>query len=97
MLDEVTADHFKPHVGATFSGRTGDLTTPLRLQAAEELPDNRTEKKRTCFQLLFKAPPGTRLDQQIFYLSGAEFQELPVFLVPIGADASGVEYQAVFT
>ena len=51
---------------------------------------------RQPFTLLFAGPPEPRLPQRIYRLAHAQLPAQDVFLVPIGADAAGVRYEAVF-
>ena len=52
---------------------------------------------RQAFSLLFKGPASPVLPQRIYRVAHARDAEpMEVFLVPVGADASGVCYEAVF-
>jgi len=52
---------------------------------------------RQPFSLLFAGPPAPALPQRTYRLAHARMAELAIFLVPIGADAAGVRYQAIFS
>ena len=52
---------------------------------------------RQPFSLIFAGPPAPILPQRTYRLHHRRFPELDIFLVPIGADASGVRYQAIFS
>jgi hypothetical protein len=41
--------------------------------------------------------PGVVLPQQIYSLDHASMGRLSIFLVPIGADAGGTQYEAIFS
>jgi hypothetical protein len=47
--------------------------------------------------LLFRGPRTPVLPQRIYRLEHAVMGPLEIFLVPIGPDAEGMRYQAVFT
>lgn len=50
-----------------------------------------------AFSLLFGAPKGTTLPQAIYQVAHPSFGVMEIFLVPVGALAGGVGYQAIFT
>lgn len=53
---------------------------------------------RTAFSLLFQGPAAPLLPQRTYRLShGAESEPLEVFMVPVSADPTGVQYEAVFS
>ena len=53
---------------------------------------------RQPFSLIFVGPPTPILPQRTYRVGHERFsEELDIFLVPIGADAVGVRYQAIFS
>jgi hypothetical protein len=56
-------------------------------------PAGQTRKQ---FSLVFRGPAAPVLPQGTYRLSHAELGELDLFLVPIGPDAEGMRYEAVF-
>ncbi len=52
---------------------------------------------REPFTLLFQGPASPILPQRTYRVAHRCLPALDVFLVPIGADAAGVRYQAVFS
>jgi hypothetical protein len=48
------------------------------------------------FSLLFVGPVAPILPQSIYLLENETLGRLEIFLVPIGADAQGVKYEAIF-
>ena len=92
----------------TFAGRVGDVfriapdetaVFATRLIAVTPAPGEWTAAAagRTPFSLIFRAPPGTPLPQRIYRLHHEELGLLELFLVPIGPDADGMCYEAVFS
>jgi len=86
---------------ADFSGRVGepaefqvaDHRIPMSLDAAQEVPGS--PRPSGGFRLEFVGPLQPALGQGIFpVLFGEERFEL--FIVPIGQDARGVRYEALF-
>ena len=51
---------------------------------------------RAPFSLVFRAPRDVSLEQRIHRLEHGELGVLELFLVPIGPDAVGLRYEAIF-
>jgi hypothetical protein len=52
---------------------------------------------REQFSLVFREPSGVVLPQMIYRVEHDELGAFELFLVPIGPDAEGMRYEAVFT
>ena len=48
------------------------------------------------FSLLFRGPAETPVPQATYTMSHPELGEFPLFLVPVGRDARGMNYEALF-
>lgn len=96
MLEAFTVATFTPLVGEVFRLDPGDGSqmTDLRLAEATSSAPGATREQ---FSLVFRGPPGVVLPQQIYPLEHDGLGAFELFLVPIGADAAGVTYEAVFT
>jgi hypothetical protein len=96
MADELTLKDFEERIGDEFvaAGDEG-ATRVLRLDRAEALGEG-PEGHRDPFSLIFHEPRGTVLPQQTHALTHEAMGELQIFLVPIGPDAEGMRYEAVF-
>lgn len=99
MLDVLDKAMFDPHLNQSF-----DLELAADQRLALELVETRAlggetvpDAKRKPFALTFRGPLQPALPQQIYALSGPAFERLEIFLVPVGRDASGMLYEAVFT
>lgn len=101
MLDTLSMETFKSHVGESFRIAFTDgeieltliLATPIT--AGEPEPD---PAKRSPFSLTFRGGPVDRfLPQRIYELEHPELGSLPIFLVPLGPDGEGMRYEAIFT
>ncbi len=91
-------EDFARAADAEFDVFVGDTTMPMTLIAIEPLPPQ-PGISREAFSLIFKSASALVLPQRIYpmrnrALAGA--QKVEVFIVPIGRDADGVRYQAVF-
>ena len=101
MLESLDLAIFTRHVGDVFRLTVDDTTTvDARLieatpssAASASLPPN---GRRAPFSLVFQGPGSPVLPQRIYRLEHPELGALDVFLVPIGHDAGGMRYEAVF-
>lgn len=89
-----------------FADKVGEVFTiseeavpgiPLILTEAEPLSPARAPRGvRPPFSLIFLAKDPRVLMQRLYRMEHNELGELSIFLVPVGKDAEGVQYQAVF-
>ena len=97
-LTELTIETFRDRVGQTFTD--DESGAELTLDEVEDLTPvakNVPADSRTPFSLVFVTPGETVAPQGIRALRHADLGELSLFLVPIGQDAAGVRYQAIFS
>jgi len=99
MLQDLTAEQFQAHLGTRFRvapGAPHGIEVELYEVALHEAHNG---PRRQPFSLRFRDPRGPRtppLPQQIFGLEHAALGTMEIFLVPIGPDAQGMRYEAVF-
>jgi hypothetical protein len=88
---------FEPHLTEPFSIYLGDqYLLKVELVQAELSPWAHADATRP-FSLVFRGPPEPLLPQQIYRLEGEGLESpLDLFLVPVGPDAEGMRYEAVF-
>jgi hypothetical protein len=92
-----TLDDFRAAVGGTFALHAGDgLGLELRLVDAQATGDRAAGVPRDPFRLAFLGPADPSLPQRTYRLEHDALGELDVFLVPIGRDAGGTTYEAIF-
>jgi hypothetical protein len=99
MFETLSLSDFSPVVGSSFQVRTEpDVSLQLELLEAVKLSDIPAgfSQRSESFSLLFRGPADMMLSQQMCPLSHADLGELSVFLVPVGRDADGIQYEAVF-
>lgn len=101
MLDKLTVESFTGLVGDTFRASGDDEAThDLRLVEATDHEDRfgrfMPEGSRAPFSLVFLGPAEPVMPQAIRRLEHPSLGELEIFLVPIGKNAEGVRYEAVF-
>jgi hypothetical protein len=96
MLDQVTKEHFTPHVGTAFQVRLNpEETVELTLAEILGYPDHEGPR-REPFSLVFRGPHRFALPQRIYQVEHEKAGPMEIFLVPIGPDAQGMRYEAVF-
>lgn len=82
----VTASAARPHVGSAFTLWAGPEPVALTLDAVDGSDDS--------FALVFRTP--AVLSQATYPVEHAVLGRLALFLVPVGRDAGGALYEAVF-
>jgi hypothetical protein len=101
-LDTLTIESFSPHLGETFHVFVGE-PSPFKLQLidAAELGGTMAaaaerRQQRAPFSLIFRGPKEPALRQMTHTLDHPTMGEMSIFLVPIGPDEEGMQYQAIF-
>jgi hypothetical protein len=102
-LESLEADTFDPHRATVFRLQTGGEPLPLELvevQRARYADDPAAvgpNGRREPFSLVFRGPRSPYARQGTYRLEHDGLGSLSLFLVPIGPDAAGMRYEAVFT
>jgi hypothetical protein len=102
MLESLNITTFAGRVGEVFR-LTVDERTTISSRLIAVTPASGASSRptraggRTPFSLVFRSPPGGPLPQRIYRLQHEELGALDLFLVPIGPDADGMCYEAVFS
>jgi len=103
MADSMTFEQFSAHVGSPFrllgvaddvGGPALELIEATSLRQEDERRDNALRQEP--FSLVFRGSTDLVLPQSIYRLSHETLGDLEIFLVPIGPDAQGMRYEAVF-
>jgi hypothetical protein len=61
-----------------------------------QVVDHQSAPGQEQFSALFRAPLNAPLTQGIYQLEHAQFGTFGIFLVPVGRDQRGIEYEAFF-
>ena len=94
MTEFFTIDTFSGHVNTKFLMHYGDSqTAELELT---NVTDVGSSPRQIQISLLFQGPDNAPIAQGIYKLEHDKLGALDIFLVPIGKDAKGVQYQAIF-
>jgi hypothetical protein len=89
----LTLEDCLPRVGTDFEVGEADGGVILVLEEATGLPAS--VRAEGSFRLQFRGPPQPVLPQAIYTLQH-EDAAFEIFIVPVKADAAGVEYEAIF-
>jgi hypothetical protein len=93
MAEKLCMDTFAPLVGQRFAaGEPGQAVTLALVSASASGP--RTGPKG--FSLLFRGPADEPLPQSTYPLAHPAIGSVPIFIVPVGSDAQGMQYEAIF-
>jgi uncharacterized protein DUF6916 len=96
MLQDLTAASFEAHLGTPFRVNFGG-ESPLEVLLYEvKLHEAHPGPRSQPFSIYFRGPHPPLLPQQIYPLEHDRLGTFEIFLVPIGPDAQGMRYEAVF-
>lgn len=97
-MDRLDVSVFAARRGETFVMRLdGGATQDLELVEVRDLGRRATPGgELSNYGLTFLARASTPLSQAIYHLEHAALGAMDVFLVPIGRDAEGIRYEAIF-
>lgn len=85
---------FTEHIDSKFLMHCGQgEAKELRLVSATDLGSS---PRQAQFSLIFQGPADAPRFQSIFKLDHEKLGRLDLFLVPIGEDRDGIQYEAVF-
>jgi hypothetical protein len=95
-LSDLKLATFEPLLHACFGVRVGSSQLELELIEVKSLGAARPPL-REPFSLIFRGPREPSFKQGSYPLEHAAIGEQRLFLVPLGPDATGMQYQAIFT
>ena len=93
MADLPGFDAFAAAVGETFALEAEGATRSAELIEAKPLGG----APGRPFSLLFRVADGAPLPQRMYPLGHDRLGDFELFLVPVGADEDGAQYEAIFT
>jgi hypothetical protein len=102
MLDKLTSGDFSPHVSEMFNiSAEGIQSFQAILISVDELgspPQGGAETdRRRPFSIVMRGPKHAEHPQGIYRVEHEHMGSFEIFLVPIGPDAEGMQFEAVFT
>ncbi|HEX2764455.1 MAG TPA: hypothetical protein VHM92_11535 [Allosphingosinicella sp.] len=89
----ITLDDFRGRIGETFPVEHEGEEVPLVLSKAVPLPNSARDGQ--AFRLDWRGPRQPLLAQGIYAFRSGE-ERLEIFIVPVGEDADGISYEAIF-
>ena len=94
MSENLTKSVFEKHLNSEFQVQNGSGGTI----AAEliEVSEGRCTPKQEQWAILFRAPKETPLQQSMYQFKHSEMGKFELFIVPVGEDEGGYQYEAVF-
>jgi hypothetical protein len=95
-LGALTAGDFAPLVGERFRF-TSEAAAPFEVELIDVSEGGSPGSSRSQFSVVFRGGASPPLPQGIHGLEHDALGRLDVFLVPLGPDAQGQRYEAVFT
>jgi hypothetical protein len=97
MLESLKFEDFFERIGEVFRVEGAGAAIDLVLAEATDLSRKEAPgPRRKPFSLIFRGPLRPLLVQKIWPLEHSALGRLEIFLVPIGPDAAGMRYEAVF-
>jgi hypothetical protein len=96
-MHELTHEVWSGLVGETFTMRLDDGSTIDLVLSAAELAPGDASRNAGAHSVVFTGPGDRYFPQQIRPVSHQAIGEHSIFLVPIGEDDVGYQYEAVFT
>ena len=94
MLAEIKPDMLAEHVGTEFAV-LDDPSRAFCLTLTNVVEHVKTAHQE-AFSLFFHGPTGPFLSQGIHKLEHGKLGDLEIFLVPVGKDKDGFQYEAAF-
>jgi len=94
MSEDLNSRIFSEHLNSTFGLQVSDSES-LGLQLVEVTEQNAPPGTEQ-FSVFFRGPQKDMISQGIHTLRHEQLGELQLFLVPLGPDAMGMRYEAVF-
>lgn len=98
MLERLTIQEFASHQNEDFvlDLENAGQTLKIKLIEVSEIGTPKPQEKRRAFSLVFLGSSDRPLIQKIYHLSHPKMGDLDIFLVPIGPNQKGLQYEAVF-
>jgi hypothetical protein len=99
MLETLKRKDFAKYLNQSFYIQTG-LPEPVALDLIEAnklgSKKKKGEKGRRPFSVIFRGPSEPILPQSIYQITHEKLGKLDLFLVPVGQDKQGMQYEALF-
>lgn len=94
MLEQIRPNTLSEYVGSNFQVLV-NVPKPLFITLTRIQELTKTERQET-FSLYFHGPADMFMQQATYRLKHEQFGEIDLFLVPVGRDKDGFEYECAF-
>jgi len=94
MFDKLNSKIFSEHLNSEFKLSLPNAA-PLALRLTQ-VNERDAGPKLEQFSLFFRGPHEPRLQQSIYSLQHDKLGTLDLFLVPVGIDQDGIQYECAF-
>lgn len=94
-MKEISLSIFCEQLHTAFQVSAPELAEPVELTLLKAV-DKGSNPHQEQFSLFFQGPIEPFLPQQTYHFTHGELGELSLFMVPIGKDQAGSQYQVVF-
>lgn len=96
QLQDLTPESFSEHLGTRFRIHVEEGAS-MEVELYEVAPhEAHAGPRKQPFSVRFRGNPKSYLPQQIYRVEHEKMGAMEIFLVPIGPDARGMRYEAVF-
>lgn len=96
MLKDITKEMFRESLNTRFGLRADEASEPVELELVE-LTEGVSSPKHEQYSLLFRGPQSPYFPQKIYRLEHDKLGTLELFLVPIGQNTDGFNYEAIIS
>lgn len=96
MTVRLAVADFSSLIDHPFAVTIGTERLTLTLVEATELKASSRPDIRAAFSLMFRGPASPMLPQSTYEFAHPSLGPITIFIVPVGADANSVHYQAIF-
>ena len=97
MLETFTHDTFAPRLGESFRVRLDDGSAVETRLASARTWGSGSDGRRVPFTLTLVGPLQPMLPQRSYRVENDSLGDFELFLVPVGPNVAGMQYEAVFT
>jgi hypothetical protein len=98
MAAELTQEEFSRHLNTKFR-INAETPQPVELELTGVLgyrPEPNEQQGMERFSAVFSGPPDVFLSQGVYALTHEQMGDIQLFLVPLGSEERGFNYEAVF-
>jgi hypothetical protein len=94
LIENLTKEMFSESLNTRFRAYL-EVSNAVELELIQ-LTEGVSTPKHEQFALVFRGPNNPFLQQMIYHMEHERLGEFDLFLVPVGRDQEGVQYEAVF-